>query len=220
MFENALFDNKIIIIALVIGLIIGVVSFIRHLLRLINGDKRSTTGLEMLTSFYMIGVVCKALVLGPEFVRWYLGDIGFPVALGYVLSTFGKPTVRERESIKTGWDMARWRLLHCKSMIISAWMMSIGYEVAVSVLYHYANATPSLVGGFDPVDVAMYTIGMLAAMWFIRRERVELNRLETVERERIAQAQAEAKKAARVAHKAARKSQPSTRRQTRKGGRK
>lgn len=219
MFENALFDNQIIIIALVIGLIIGVLSFIRNLLRLIAGDKRSTTGLELLISFYMIGVLCKALVIGPEFVRWYLGDIGFPVALGYVFSSFGKPTARERESIRTVWDMARWRLLHCKIMIIVAWLMSIGYEVAVSVLFHYAEVTPSMVGGFDWVDVAMYTVGMLAALWFIRRERDELELLETIEQELIAQAQAEAKKAARAARKTARKSQPSTQSRTRKGGR-
>lgn len=208
MFDNALVENVPVQIAMVIGLVICVVLFIWHVFLIAIGDKRSLTLMHLGLEMYGIGVLCKVLVIGPEFLRWYIADIGFPIAVGWCLAEISSVLSHRKVAAMSRREYTDWVLFNRQFMVVYAGILSIGYEFLTGFLYARSDLEVSRVGNTDPIDMLMYVVGAATALWFVRREKRILLKLRFEEDARIVVAAEEAKRARRQARKQAQKVRP------------
>jgi hypothetical protein len=127
----------------------------------------------VLLALYPIGVGFKAAVIGPEFLRFHLSDIGFPVAIGHML--YGRfRSGFEKNNDELGKDLladTAQALRHRRGTLIVALLLSYAYEGFTELLYSLRPDLDAwLVGKFDWWDIANYTLGaalcyLLLTIW-------------------------------------------------------
>lgn len=151
---------------------------------------------------YPVGMGFKLLQVGPEFARFHLTDIGFPVMLGMGLA-FIVTYVALRNPSLGKYD--RYRVNHRFRMpaLLVALLLSYGYEAMVGYVYRSnPGISVSMVGNFDWADMAMYTLGAAIAFWSYRRYGIEMEAY-IAEDQRQAHEASEARRADKRARKAA-----------------
>ncbi len=122
--------------------------------------------LLVLMALYPIGVGFKSAVIGPEFVRFHLSDIGFPVFIGYTLyHHFRSGFTKNNPDIgKDALADTAQALRHRKGTLAVALVLSYLYEVSTGWLYSLRpDLEPWLVGTFDWWDIVNYTLGATLA---------------------------------------------------------
>lgn len=151
--------------------------------------------IELLTSLYFIGVALKISGLGPDFGRYHLADIGFPVVLiaaaGLFLEYWRRYEDRSTQlkDLQSDMKYAKNRL----KLVPVAFGLSVVYELFAAYL-HRTSPTPVLnVGDFDWIDIAMYAFGSAAVAlllaWKVKLHRDyfdALRELEEAERQKQA----------------------------------
>lgn len=201
MFENALVESMPVLIAMVIGLVMCVMLFVWHVFLIAIGDKRSLTLMNLGVAMYGIGLICKVLMIGPEFLRWYVADIGFPAAVGLFLSLGSEVLNRNKVAAMSERDHTDWVLFNRQFMLIYAGILSIGYEFVTGFLYARSDLEVSSVGSTDPIDILMYVTGVATALWFVRREKRIIQEQRLEEDAQIAKAAEKVKQARHEARK-------------------
>jgi hypothetical protein len=138
----------------------------------------------VLLALYPMGVGFKASVTGPEFLRWHLSDIGFPVFVGFVLYQHFRSGF-EKDNPDIGKDMladTAQRLRHRKALLVIGLVVSYTYETFTGMLYRLKpNMKAELVGKFDWWDIVNYTFGAalcysLLVIWQIAVSRAREQR--------------------------------------------
>lgn len=131
----------------------------------------------MIAALYPAGLTFKLLILGPEFFRFHLTDIGFPVVVGWIIMSHARQRHNDagtrlddhyREQIAETTTYIRAIIIGCG--------LSYAYESFVGLFYWFladrlVGQTNLLVGNFDPVDMLMYTLGAGTAVLLLMRER-------------------------------------------------
>ncbi len=165
---------------------------------------------------YGAGLFLKFSGFGPDWLRWWLGDFGFPVALALIFMSRVEAKYTKNE---TSLSYAEWiidRIMYIKTalrMLVVTYLLSVGYEVMCGVINmigerNGVTLTDFGIGGFDPVDVLMYSLGagLAAFIWLkslklLQRERVYVTereaQLEKQKREQRAKAGTGARKYAK-----------------------
>ena len=147
-----------------IFMVIGVVLFVRRVYEAIRAfpGVRMDTYLDMISLLYMIGLGCKFAAIGPEFFRYHLTDIGFPVAIGLLLFSLYERGLVYNDYFR-GLDQFHKALMimrHKRTFVLIALGLSYAYEIGVELMYQSRpGVTPSMVGRFDWQDMLMYTLG-------------------------------------------------------------
>jgi|GEM_PF-5265477 len=177
-----------------IFMVVGLVFFARRVYEAVRDFPgiRMYTYLDMISLLYMIGLGCKFAAIGPEFFRYHLTDIGFPVAIGLLLfSLYERGLIYSEHFVALDGPNQVLLLTRLKrTFILIALGLSYAYEIGVELMYRARpEATPSLVGRFDWQDMIMYTIGAGLGLGIIQ---FCLSKVKLVLRERDA-AQAELK---------------------------
>jgi hypothetical protein len=173
----------------------------------------------MLLALYPLGVGCKISLTGPEFVRYHLSDIGFPVFLGYVFyghfrAGYEKRNNAQLDALPVHEDMAI-ALRHRRGTLIVALVASYLYEIGTGLLYRTHPAVKvQLVGSFDWWDVAYYTLGAACGYLLLRRWQYWVDYVRTAY-----QAQQEAAEAEKRAERRRRRQTRQPRSVTRRGRR-
>lgn len=162
---------------------------------------------------YGVGAGLKFAGLGPDWVRWHMSDIGFPLFAAMVFS--GKVAAQFH------WDQSSMSSLECAERavrfggvwrrgVVMGLIASFAYEVlAGTTIYVLKKRDPDSkeelgVGGFDLWDIAHYSLGALIGwtLWNMWLNRAKLW-LRAAQEGAVA-AEAEAK----AARKAAKKTRP------------
>jgi hypothetical protein len=138
-----------------------------------NAYAALNAGIGILVAFYFIGVISKVGEFGPEFVRYHLGDIGFPVATAGILLSISQlragPTSRSMSDLER-FTYHRDQASGWMKFIVIGLVLAYAYEIVVpAILYGIADQkgiTENLpVGNFDWLDMLAYTLG--ATLGFI-----------------------------------------------------
>lgn len=116
--------------------------------------------LACVAALYPLGLGAKVAGFGSEFLRWHVADIGFPVIIGYGVLLH----------LATNRHGYTWRI--AQKLMVVALMMCYAYEVAAGQLVTRFAQHNQLIGSFDWVDIAAYTIGALAAIACMERLHV------------------------------------------------
>jgi hypothetical protein len=110
-----------------------------------------------LAALYPLGLGFKAAVIGPAFLRYHLSDIGFAVAIGYIIYYHSEVKSKPENELGTAAQALRLRM---KTLVI-AYVLSWAYEAFIAALF---VLKPSMkgnvpVGDFDWNDIVGYTVG-------------------------------------------------------------
>lgn len=115
----------------------------------------------LLLCLYPLGNGFKFLIIGPDFIRFHLSDVGFPVFLAWTMSS--RLDIRLRQSHNSSYSSAEitlTRALMTRYLPI-ALLLSYGYEIFVR--FAHANSDGRLadspIGSFDWWDILAYTVG-------------------------------------------------------------
>jgi hypothetical protein len=127
----------------------------------------------VLLSLYPMGVGFKAAVIGPEFLRFHLSDIGFSVFVGFVLySHFRSGFEKNNPNFgRDGLADTAQALRHRKVTLVIGLIVSYVYESLTGLLYSLRpDMEVKLVGKFDWWDIVDYTLGaalcyLLLVIW-------------------------------------------------------
>lgn len=123
-------------------------------------------------SLYPLGVGCKFAILGPEFLRFHLSDIGFPLAIGFVILLFRTNGLKSEPSYEHALVVVRYR----RTSLLIALTLSYLFEISLGALYTtHRDVKVQMTGNFDPLDMVMYTVGAgfgLVLLEFWRRKIV------------------------------------------------
>lgn len=143
--------------------------------------------ITLLTWIYAIGVILKMSGLGPEFGRYYLADIGFPVVLIYVASLFLESRLKyedrstEDKLLRSDMQYAKNRL----KLVPVALGIAICYELLAGYINRSAEAPVPYIGDFDWIDVLMYIVGSAATagllLWKLSLYRAFFNSAQRLE---------------------------------------
>lgn len=221
-------DSPFVRVAGWLAVLVGVGGFAIYLRKVIRAPSilfRLYEAPFLIAMIYPIGVGFKIVQVGPEFVRFYVADIGFPVFFGLA---YGEYIAYQATRDKAGQPVldrySKSRITHrakTRAMVI-ALAISYGYEILTGYIYRSnPDVSVSLVGNFDWVDMLMYTLGAGSALVIYRLYGATLDL--TIADLQKADAQHEA--AARQAQKARRKAAATQKRRpytatNRRGGRK
>ena len=165
------------ILGLVMGAV-GVAILVHSIIKAVRGGfgDRMQAFYMMGASLYPVGVGCKFAILGPEFMRFHLSDIGFPLMLGYSLFLHRKRGVTKVVGSKKFYSLGETLVVlrHRKNSLLIALGLSYAYETIVGLMYwSRKDLSVQLIGTFDPLDMVMYTVGAmlgLGLLAFWRRE--------------------------------------------------
>lgn len=111
------------------------------------------SAIYIITALYPLGLGSKMALVGPDFLRWHIADIGFPVMVGLVF-------LRSR-----GYNPnVTWRTI--QQRIGFGLVLSYGYEIAAGRMVASLEGEKEIpyIGGFDWVDIVAYTIGAVLAI--------------------------------------------------------
>lgn len=108
-------------------------------------------------------LIAKVLIVGPDFFRWYAGDIGFVLMAPAMFKLRLSVPPRRKdadEPLSAVYTRAVDNLMMTKYMVFTMTVIITGYEVLMGVLYwSHPEVEPIGVGSFDPIDVVMYLLG-------------------------------------------------------------
>jgi hypothetical protein len=143
-----------------------------------RGGRRIDQLMEAIASLYPIGLGFKFLMVGPEFFRFHLTDIGFPVSVGLLLFTKYSWSLAKNPYYQSLDLVDEQRLLQRvrRNFMVLGLLLSYGYETAIGLFYQtHPDKTPMLIGNFDWGDMLMYTLGALAgfSLLFWRHKLLE-----------------------------------------------
>lgn len=126
-------------------------------------------GVRLVSDLYMLGVVSKFGEIGPDFLRWHVGDIGFPVTLMLLFTLFADPLGKDWFHKSTDIQKVN-TLISYTNMRMTflgvALAISIAYEVFAGQLVNSLNGHGLVavgIGNFDWIDVAAYVLGASVA---------------------------------------------------------
>lgn len=116
---------------------------------------------------YPASLTAKAAVFGPEFFRWFIGDLGFVpfcslAFAGRVFTLKRSPSdtfgARHNEQMVERLTIARWAM-------IFAFVAITLYELLMGVIY-LTNPDKEIhsVGTTDPIDLVMYVLGLYLSL--------------------------------------------------------
>lgn len=116
-----------------------------------------------LAVIYFFGASLKVTMLGPDWLRYHMGDFGFPVAIAYIYGFSHEAADDDTLDVLR----RRTRILYFTLAL------SIGYELFCGLMINVLGlkSTFPFIGGFDPIDIVMYVLGTLSALLVIRRWR-------------------------------------------------
>lgn len=173
--------------------------------------------LRFLAMIYGLGCVLKFMVLGPDFVRWHLADVGFPAMIVAAYVALYGYWYKKIQPIE---DYARAKRSLAEATVAQfaapiAVLISCAYEFSAHAAQTSAQAGPVYVGRFDWVDIVCYVVGGLVVFFMARKHRLVMTdafmklaaakaRLEELEK-------AAAKAAARPRTKTANRKRPNHR---------
>ena len=158
-----------------LGLLWSMFHVIRSIIRR-NPYEATDHSIVALSIVYAVGVMAKFAAIGPEFLRFYVSDIGFPVMLMMIWTIGADPRTRTRQHFANASYLDQLLLLkgykkYQGGVLVAALCLSYLYEVvmgmAVSVLAESGAQNPG-VGGFDWGDIAAYTVGAAVAALLLR----------------------------------------------------
>jgi hypothetical protein len=127
-------------------------------------------------SLYPLGVGCKFAILGSQFMRFHLSDIGFPLMLGYSIFMHRQHSVDDDKTSEEFYSLeATLVVLRRRSTsLLIALGLSYAYETVVGLMYSSRDdMAVQMIGNFDLLDMVMYTVGTclgLALLAFWRRK--------------------------------------------------
>ena len=132
------------------------------------------TAALVVTVLYPLGFWLKLTVLGPAFLRWHLGDVGFPAFIGMWMLSYHAQHFGFKEHAYTQFNAARqdYRWLDMKRRcVVIAVGLSYAYELFIGWVFRtFPEARDAgHVGDFDWIDVAAYTIGGAVAYLCLTR---------------------------------------------------
>jgi hypothetical protein len=126
---------------------------------------------------YPLGIALKVGEVGPDWVRWYLADVGFPVVVGWAIAELimlahdTTPAKRLSERLRQHVRLLKVQLVG----LAVALLLAVLYELVIG---HAAEAvrrtypdTHVYAGGFDWIDIACYVLGSVTAggvFWYWR----------------------------------------------------
>lgn len=158
-------------------------------------------------ALYPLGMGFKLTLVGPDFVRFHLADLGFPAILAMILFVpmyrgyiRRGPLAGETEEEKT------LEVLTLRKFAIGmAVILSYAYEIFVGVIYAHTKMAVTQVGNFDWIDIVAYTLsGTVVYVVLVKMERELRPIVADIQRRRAEEAQA-ALRAQRKLRKADRK---------------
>ncbi|HET9412375.1 MAG TPA: hypothetical protein VFO38_06090 [Candidatus Saccharimonadales bacterium] len=135
-------------------------------------------------SLYGLGTGLKFAQVGPEWVRWHMGDIGFPLFAAVIFS--------RGVAARFSWDRSMPKLERAERAVqyggvwrrgaLIGFVVSVGYEVlAGAIIFKLKQENPDSkeelgVGGFDWWDIAHYGLGALIGwtLWNMWLNRAKL----------------------------------------------
>lgn len=192
-----------------------------------------TAVIYLIAACYPLGMFFKCLVIGPDFLRWHLTDLGFAVAIS-ILTFHGSDQEPEPNNYwKPGhpWHMPDGDNLDQRPMLRNlreqhsyrrfyngfCLMLSFGYEFFTGALYYFTDIKVELIGNFDVWDMVGYSAGAAIAWWILRKaiswETDLIKAIDREEREALDQQQT-----TRRTERAAKTAAPPPRRRRRADG--
>ena len=139
---------------------------------------------------YPLGNAYKVAAVGPEFMRFHLGDIGFPPAVAlFLFVVYSLLVGREVSTDASGPTIELLMADNRRKMAcaVTAFVLSLGYEwVSGSLADQLSDSTNPGIGHFDWIDVACYALGsaaLYACLYGINR-LLHAEQLMTLQRER------------------------------------
>ncbi|SRR6266550_350021 len=151
---------------------------LRSLVRAENTFQRLYPAYWLVALTYAVGVGLKITGIGPDFVRFHLSDVGFPLLLGGALADRAiRLYKRNRPSglpERVTPMLLRLRMLS----VVFALVLSVGYEVlGPQVLYaSHPGAKAMLVGRFDWLDITAYCLGVVLGVAILQWQYVLVQR--------------------------------------------
>jgi hypothetical protein len=116
---------------------------------------------------YGFGLLMKVSGFGPEFFRYWLADIGFPLAIALlVLRPFMRGYLGDAP-FNTYKEELIYKIAETKfalKFVLVTFGAAVCYEIVAGIIVRDLRESgritgPSLIGGFDPIDVLMYALG-------------------------------------------------------------
>lgn len=116
---------------------------------------------------FAFGITFKYMLIGPDYIRWHLSDVGLPMCLILLAARFRMATYRFGEPVRDG-EATRRSVIEARVMErYTPWVfvLCLTYELASEVLL---SSRFSYMGGFDIVDVVCYALGS-SLLWAVCR---------------------------------------------------
>lgn len=127
-----------------------------------------------------VGLGCKVAGIGPDVLRYWLADIGFPLALSWIL--WELVSRRRYDAARKAADtevqalaVFRRKIVGRRHALIAAVLLSYCYELVSGMLAKVVNdslppgSAKVVVGEFDWLDIAAYTLGGVIGLLIIWR---------------------------------------------------
>jgi hypothetical protein len=154
-------------------------------------------------SSYPLSLGLKGLVIGPDWIRWHLGDFGFQFFLFLAITTVMKTTRHLNIGVDGNVLEHRERLLrfgisHYRKAFIIGFCISVAYELFTGLAYARAGVTNPLgAGSFDWFDIVVYALGAAAGLavieWMRRLAITEVSDIHELRAFELARRQSVAK---------------------------
>jgi len=118
------------------------------------------------------GLLAKILVLGPEFLRWYVADIGFVLvlpALAILEQAVPPRSSYANEPLSAIYRRTLDKLGLTRTVVKVAFIGVVCYELLMGLIYwRYPDINVQDVGSTDPIDILMYTIGLIVGLKLLK----------------------------------------------------
>ncbi len=173
-------------------------------------NETGSQAIRLIALLYALGATAKFGHIGPELLRFYVADIGFPVFIGLIFIKMILGSANERLTVKAVTETME---LRKKSIYVfaGAFVICVGYEVSAGFLvseFTKRGLVSYGVGAFDWFDVLAYAVGatfaILVLLWQIKIGKIyafvlrEIESKEELERSAEAAREREARHAQRV----------------------
>ncbi|HEX7483539.1 MAG TPA: hypothetical protein VF281_00140 [Candidatus Saccharimonadales bacterium] len=142
-------------------------------------------------STYPLSLGLKGLVIGPDWIRWHLGDFGFQFFLFLAIITVMRTSMHLNIGVNGMVLEHRERLLrfgisHYRKAFIIGLCMSVAYELFTGFAYARSGvANPLGAGSFDWFDVVVYALGAATGLavieWMKRLAKAEVSNIHELQ---------------------------------------
>jgi hypothetical protein len=162
------------------------------LYQLVRGRANISEALYMVVmAAWPIGLAAKATETGPEIFRYWLADIGFPLAIGWALwDVYWRLTRSRRNDYRPDFGGGYVGSIRKEMYMLSGRSYALVIGLVLSMLYEFIlggmaakvnEGLPpgqrSVVGEFDWLDVLMYICGLLCGLGLLLGRRWRVLRL-------------------------------------------